>query len=85
MTEAIAFGVASGAFACYYVGGTFIENSTGEKLRKVEGFKNEYFQQISTETIQLYDGIVNPPTFDLKSSMDVGNCAAASLYAEPVQ
>jgi len=47
MTEAIAFGVASGAFACYYVGGTFIENSTGEKLRKVEGFKNEYFQQIS--------------------------------------
>ncbi len=47
MTEAIAFGVASGAFACYYVGGTFIENSAGEKLRKVEEFKNEYVQQIS--------------------------------------
>jgi sugar/nucleoside kinase (ribokinase family) len=47
LSEAIALGVASGAFACYYVGGTFIENSTGEKLRKVEGFKNEYIQQIS--------------------------------------
>jgi sugar/nucleoside kinase (ribokinase family) len=46
-SEAIAFGVASGAFACYYVGGTFIENSLGEKLLKVEEFKKEYIQQIS--------------------------------------
>ena len=47
LSEAIAFGVASGAFACYYVGGTFIENCLGEKLLKVEEFKNAYIQQIS--------------------------------------
>jgi tRNA G18 (ribose-2'-O)-methylase SpoU len=36
---------------------------------------------ISKETIQLCDGIVNLPMFGMKSSINVGNCAAAVLYA----
>ncbi len=36
---------------------------------------------ISAETIQLCDGIVNLPMFGMKSSINVGNCAAAVLYA----
>ncbi len=47
MTEALAWGVASGGFACYYIGGTYIESRVGEKLKIVEGFKNDYIQQIS--------------------------------------
>jgi tRNA G18 (ribose-2'-O)-methylase SpoU len=36
---------------------------------------------ISEETIQACDGIVNLPMFGMKSSINVGNCAAAVLYA----
>jgi tRNA G18 (ribose-2'-O)-methylase SpoU len=36
---------------------------------------------ISTETIQLCDGIVSLPMFGIKSSINVGNCAAVVLYA----
>lgn len=48
LTEAIAWGVASGGFACFYVGGTYIENKEGEKREVVQEFKNEYMNQIST-------------------------------------
>lgn len=48
LTEAIAWGVASGAFACYYIGGTYIEHLEGEKHKIVEIFKYQYIQQIST-------------------------------------
>lgn len=48
MTEAIAWGVASGGFTCFYVGGTYIEKSEGEKLKIVQEFKNEYIKQITT-------------------------------------
>jgi len=47
LTEAIAWGVASGGFTCFYVGGTYIEKSEGEKLKIVQEFKNEYIKQIS--------------------------------------
>jgi sugar/nucleoside kinase (ribokinase family) len=47
LTEALAWGVASGGFACYYLGGTYIENAEGEKRKIVEEFKNQYIQQIS--------------------------------------
>ncbi len=46
LTKSIAWGVASGGFACYYIGGTYIENGTGEKLEVVQEFKNEYMKQI---------------------------------------
>lgn len=47
LTEAIAWGVASGAFACFYIGGTYIETRAGEKFEIVKGFKDEYIKQIS--------------------------------------
>ncbi len=46
LTEAVAWGVASGGFTCFYVGGTYIEKSDGEKLGIVQAFKNEYINQI---------------------------------------
>jgi tRNA G18 (ribose-2'-O)-methylase SpoU len=36
---------------------------------------------IMSETIRQCDGIVNLPMFGLKSSINVGNCAAAVLYS----
>ena len=49
LTEALAWGVASGGFACYYVGGTYIEHEEGEKHKIVEIFKYQYIQQISAK------------------------------------
>jgi len=49
LMEAIAWGVSSGAFACYYVGGTYIEHEEGEKHKIVEIFKYQYIQQISAQ------------------------------------
>jgi len=48
LTEAIAWGIASGGFTCYYLGGTYIEDRAGEKLRILESFKNKYIQQIGS-------------------------------------
>ena len=48
LTEAIAWGVASGGFACYYIGGTYIEREPREKHTIVEIFKLQYLIQIST-------------------------------------
>lgn len=45
--EAISWGVASGGFACFYVGGTFIEREEGEKLKIVREFEKDYKNQIS--------------------------------------
>ena len=48
LTEAIAWGVASGGFTCFYIGGTYFEKSEGEKLGIVQEFRNEYINnQIS--------------------------------------
>jgi sugar/nucleoside kinase (ribokinase family) len=46
LMEAISWGIASGGFTCYYLGGTYIESTEGEKLKILESFKNEYVQQI---------------------------------------
>ena len=45
--EAVAWGIASGGFACYYIGGTYIEKNANEKLKIVHEFKCEYNKQIS--------------------------------------
>jgi len=47
LEEAISWGVASGAFACFYVGGTFLEKEGGEKFKIVQEFENDYKNQIS--------------------------------------
>lgn len=44
--EALSWAVASGGFACFYVGGTWLENDEGEKRKKVEEFKLAYQQQL---------------------------------------
>jgi len=47
LEEAISWGVASGGFACFYVGGTFLEKEEGEKFKIVQEFENDYKNQIS--------------------------------------
>lgn len=49
LSEAISWGTASGGFSCYYVGGTYFENTFGEKLERVSRFQNEYLKQIQTK------------------------------------
>ena len=45
-TEALSWAVASGGFACFYVGGTWFESRSGEKREKVEEFNMAYKQQL---------------------------------------
>lgn len=47
--DALAWGIASGGYTCYYLGGTFIEKVQGEKRAIVEEFKNNYLQQIESK------------------------------------
>ncbi len=46
MIEAISWGVASGGFACFYVGGTWFEEKEGEKLNRVKKYQQLYLKQI---------------------------------------
>lgn len=47
LSEAVAFGIASGGFACYYLGGTFFESSPLEKLKQVNVLFNKYLKQVN--------------------------------------
>jgi sugar/nucleoside kinase (ribokinase family) len=47
LIEACSWGCASGGFACFYVGGTYLEKNAGEKLAKVGEFQQAYMQQIA--------------------------------------
>ena len=42
LVEACRWGVAAGDFACYYIGGTYIENIPGEKLATIERIREQY-------------------------------------------
>ncbi len=44
--EACAWAVASGGFACFYLGGTYFESSTGEKRARIEPYYRAYLRQI---------------------------------------
>jgi len=44
--QAVALGVASGGFACSYLGGTFLEEYRGEKQAKIQQFLSDYLMQI---------------------------------------
>lgn len=46
ITEAISWGVASGGFACFYIGGTYIEKAPGEKLEQLKYYYSEYSKQL---------------------------------------
>jgi sugar/nucleoside kinase (ribokinase family) len=47
MNEACSWGVVSGGFACFYMGGTYFENTPGEKLAGLKPFYQKYRKQIS--------------------------------------
>ena len=42
IVEACRWGVAAGDFACYYIGGTYLEDAPGEKLRFIEKIRERY-------------------------------------------
>jgi len=46
LKNAIALGVASGGFACFYHGGTFYEELPGQKMSRIEPYLDEYLTQI---------------------------------------
>jgi len=46
LIEALSWGIASGGFCCFTVGGTYIEKAQGEKKEKVQRIQREYLNQI---------------------------------------
>jgi sugar/nucleoside kinase (ribokinase family) len=47
LKEACCWGVVSGGFACFYMGGTYFEKNTGEKLSGIKPYYEAYKKQIS--------------------------------------
>lgn len=47
LQEACCWGVVSGGFTCFYMGGTYFENKKGEKLKKIMPYYECYKEQIS--------------------------------------
>jgi sugar/nucleoside kinase (ribokinase family) len=45
LKDAIALGVASGGYACFYHGGTSYEDSPGQKLHQVDAYYRDYLEQ----------------------------------------
>jgi sugar/nucleoside kinase (ribokinase family) len=45
--EALSWGVASGGFSCFTLGGVYIEQVLGEKLQKVRRIQEEYVKQFN--------------------------------------
>ena len=45
-THALSLAIASGGFACSYLGGTFLEEYQGEKQEKIQEFYSDYLIQI---------------------------------------
>lgn len=46
IVEACSLGVVSGGFACFYLGGTYFEEKTGEKKAKIEPYYDAYRRQL---------------------------------------
>ncbi|RQV99952.1 MAG: carbohydrate kinase family protein [Calditrichaeota bacterium] len=46
LIEACSWGIASGGFACFYIGGTFIEGKAGEKFNLIKPYYKLYRKQI---------------------------------------
>jgi sugar/nucleoside kinase (ribokinase family) len=47
LNEACSLGIVSGGFACFYMGGTFFENTAGEKIARLKPYYDSYRKQIS--------------------------------------
>jgi sugar/nucleoside kinase (ribokinase family) len=46
MIDSISWGVSSGGFACFYLGGTWFEKTEGEKKALIEPYRQKYLKQI---------------------------------------
>lgn len=47
--EAMTWGTASGGFACFSIGGTYLEDHVGQKRIQVEKYRQAYLKQLSAE------------------------------------
>lgn len=47
LREACCWGVVSGGFACFYMGGTYFEENIGEKRARIKPYYESYKKQIS--------------------------------------
>jgi hypothetical protein len=47
LREACSWGIVSGGFTCFYMGGTFLEKKPGEKLTRIKPYYDSYKKQIS--------------------------------------
>jgi sugar/nucleoside kinase (ribokinase family) len=47
LSEACSWGIVSGGFACFYMGGTYLENKPGEKIAMIKPYYDSYREQIS--------------------------------------
>ena len=47
LNEAGCWGVVSGGFTCFYIGGTYFEDFSGEKLQKLNSYYERYKQQLA--------------------------------------
>jgi len=47
LKEAVSWGIVSGGYACFYMGGTYFEQKKGEKLNKIKPYYTSYQQQIN--------------------------------------
>ncbi|MEN8203012.1 MAG: PfkB family carbohydrate kinase [Bacteroidota bacterium] len=74
--ELIAWAVASGGFACFYLGGTYFEESAGEKRSRVESYKLDYTHQISHLSHS------SPPKLVLFGAGKIGRSFIASLFSK---
>jgi mannitol-1-phosphate 5-dehydrogenase len=50
LIEAASWGIASGGFTCFFVGGTYLEEYPGEKFKEVQKIQREYMKQIALRT-----------------------------------
>ena len=46
LTEALSWGVASGGFSCFTIGGTYLEKIPREKFKKVQKYQKDYLKKI---------------------------------------
>ncbi len=47
LKEACSWGIVSGGFACFYMGGTYFEEKPGEKIARIKPYYDSYKKQIS--------------------------------------
>ncbi|MFA6129150.1 MAG: carbohydrate kinase family protein [Bacteroidales bacterium] len=47
LLNALSWGIASGGFCCFTIGGTYIEKGTGEKRARVKKIQEDYLNQIA--------------------------------------